>query len=181
MDTTRNIADEHWWGNPAMPEGMEYPYTIGDNPMTLICQFHLGEGMVYVFADLDYFFGDYDVHCGGMGEWPDYFYKVLYSPTRKNLHEHEVLYEDGTSAAPEPQAMDEPAKRGEESDVLCRPTNFGYEISRAYPDYEVLLQLDECEPLGLRFYDCGTLYFLITPEDLEARRFDNVKCVMYSF
>ena len=176
-----DLSLEHWWGNPAMPETMEYPYTIEDNPMTLVCQFHLGEGMVYVFADLDYFFGDYSVHCGGMGEWPDYFYKVLYSPTRENLHEHKVLLEDGTSALPEPQAMDEPGKRGEESSVLCRPSNFGYEVQQEYPDYRVLLRLDESDMLGLRFYDCGMLYFLIKPEDLEARRFDNVKAVLYSF
>ena len=116
-----------------------------------------------------------------MGEWPDYFYKVLYTPTRENLHEHQVLLEDGTSALPEPQAMDEPGKRGEESSVLCRPSNFGYEVQQEYPDYRVLLRLDESDMLGLRFYDCGMLYFLIRPEDLEARRFDEVKAVLYSF
>ena len=45
----------------------------------------------------------------------------------------------------------------------------------------MLLQLDESEEIGLRFYDCGTLFFLIKPEDLAARRFDDVRCVLYSY
>ena len=48
----------HWWGFAAMQESMVYPSNGEDNPLTLVCQFHLGTGMVYVLADLDYFFGD---------------------------------------------------------------------------------------------------------------------------
>ena len=53
---SNKLSDAHWWGYAAMPEGFEYPYTVDDTPMHLVCQFHLGKGMVYVFADLDYFF-----------------------------------------------------------------------------------------------------------------------------
>ena len=179
--TSKDPTAEHWWGYPAMPDEMEYPCSSGNNPMTLVCQFHLDEGMVYVFANLDYFFGDYDAHAGGMGEWPDDFFKVLYSPTREHLHEHEVIYEDGSPAVPKAQSIDEPAERGEESYVLTGPTSFRDEVKGDFPGYQVLIQLDECEPLGLRFYDCGILYFLITPDDLQAKRFDRVKCALYSF
>ena len=55
------------------------------------------------------------------------------------------------------------------------------EVAQDYPGYEVLVQLDEDDELGLRFYDCGTLFFLIRPEDLAARNFENVKCVLYSY
>ena len=76
---------EHWWGFAAMPQGMEYPSNGQENPLTLVCQFALGDGLVYVLADLDYFFGDFDVESGCIGEWDKRFYKILYSPTRDNL------------------------------------------------------------------------------------------------
>ncbi len=169
------LSASHWWGFAAMPEGMEYPSNGEDNPLTLICQFHLGEGMVYVLADLDYFFGDIEAEGGHLGEWPKEFYKVLYSPTRENLHEHEIRYEDGTSAVP-------PA-RGVTGDGLQGSLNGVWrdEIEQEYPGYEVLLQVDEDDEIGLRFYDCGTLFFLIKPEELEAREFENTKCVLYSY
>ncbi|MBP5658516.1 MAG: DUF1963 domain-containing protein [Paludibacteraceae bacterium] len=174
-------SDSHWWGFASMPEGMQQPYNGDDNPLTLVCQFRLGEGLIYVFADLDYFFGDTEVDGGRLGEWDERFYRVLYSPTRENLREHAIRYADGTSAVPEPQALDAPSKRGEESYVLHLPTVWMDELAQDYPGYDVLLQLDECEDIGLRFYDCGTLFFLIKPEDLAARRFDGVKCVLYSY
>lgn len=164
-----------------MPEGMEQPYNGDENPLTLVCQFCLGEGIVYVFADLDYFFGDTDADDGHLGEWEQRFYRVLYSPTREDLHEHAIRYADGTSAVPEAQAPDAPAMRGEESYILHTPTVWQDELAQDYPGYDVLLQLDESEEIGLRFYDCGTLFFLIKPEDLEARRFDDVRCVLYSY
>ena len=34
---------EHWWGFATMPENMTYPSNGEDNPMTLICQFKLGD------------------------------------------------------------------------------------------------------------------------------------------
>ena len=167
---------EHWWGFASMPEGMEYPCNGEDNPMTLVCQFALGEGLVYVLADLDYFFGDIEVEGGCLGEWPHKFYKVLYSPTRNNLHEHAIRYSDGTSAVPEAREI-----ASCDSRVLSKPTTWTDELAQEYPGYEVLVQLEEDENIGLRFYDCGTLFFLIKPEDLAARRFDDVNCVLYSY
>ena len=167
---------EHWWGFAQLPEGMDYPSNGEDNPMTLVCQFALGEGAVWVFADLDYFFGDIEAEGGHLGEWPKAFYKVLYSPTRDRLHEHEIRYSDGTSAVPEPRELADYDSR-----VLSKPTIWTDELEQDYPGYQVLVQLEEDEDIGLRFYDCGSLFFLIKSEDLEARRFDEVKCVLYSY
>ena len=178
------LSASHWWGFAAMPEGMEYPSNGEDNPLTLICQFHLGEGMVYVLADLDYFFGDIEAEGGHLGEWPKEFYKVLYSPTRENLHEHEIRYADGTSAVPEARPMnDVPPAPNDEMSREQGSLNGVWrdEIEQEYPGYEVLLQVDEDDEIGLRFYDCGTLFFLIKPEELEAREFENTKCVLYSY
>lgn len=164
----------HWWGFAAMPEGMNLPYHGQDNPMTLVCQFALGDGAVYVFADLDYWFGDLDAESGSIGEWSSTFFKVLYSLTRENLHIHEVRHEDGSSAAPEARIV-------MSDEVRVNNGEWRDEIAQDYPGYEVLVQVDEDDEIGLRFYDCGTLFFLIKPEDLAARNFENVKCVLYSY
>ena len=167
---------EHWWGFAAMPQGMEYPSNGQENPLTLVCQFAYANGLVYVFADLDYFFGDIDVDGGHIGEWTSNLYQVLYSPSCDNLHEHQIRYPDGTSAVPEARPLD-----GYDSRVLSKPTAWTDELAQDYPDYQVLVQLEEDDDINLRFYDCGTLFFLIRPEDLEAKRFDRVRCVLYSY
>ena len=193
MNTTKETTDvmtpmhelapeaSHWWGFAAMPDELEYPFNGEDNPLTLVCQFQHEEGMVYVFADLDYFFGDYDVDGGHIGEWDKRFFRVLYSPTRKDLHIHEICTENGESAVPQAEPLEAPAQRGEESHVLQPATCWTEELEQEYPGYQVLVQLDENDGIDLRFYDCGTLFFLIKPADLKAKRFDKVKCVLYSY
>lgn len=176
-----SLSDEHWWGFAAMPDGIAYPYRGEDNPMTLIAQLHLGEGLLYVFADLDYWFGIAEAESGPIGEWPATFFSVRYAPTRNDLHEHEIRHENGTSAVPAAEPLAAPTSRGEESYVLHAPTLWQDELAQDYPGYQVLLQLDESDHHGLRFYDCGTLFFLIRPEDLKAHRFDRVRCVLYSY
>lgn len=164
-----------------MPDTMTYPSRGQDTPLTLICQFRYGGGMVYVLADLDYFFGDMEADGGHLGEWDKEWFRVLYTEDLSDLHEHEIRYADGTSAVPNPLPLEAPAQRGEESYVLHDATCWHDEIEQDYPGYKVLLQLNESEAIGLRFYDCGTLFFLIRPEDLAARRFDQVRCVLYSY
>ena len=165
-------TSSHWWGFAALPDGVEYPYNGEGNPLTLVCQLHYGEGMIYVFADLDYFFGDIESDGGHIGEWGASLYKVLYSHTREGLHTHEIRYENGEPAVPKEKPI---------GNMLHGPTCFIDELEQDYPDYQVLVQLDEDDEIGLRFYDCGCLFFLIRPEDLEAKRFDRTKCVLYSY
>lgn len=170
------LARGHWWGFAAMPEEMTYPVTAEGDPMTLVCQFHAGEGMVYVFADLDYFFGDLDAEGGHMGAWDKSLYKVLYASQRTNLHEHEVRYESGESAVPKPIYTDLP-----QWDKPQAPRCFTDEVEQDWPGYEVLVDVEENDEIELRFYDCGELFFLIKPEDRAAKRFDRVVCALYSY
>ena len=102
-------------------------------------------------------------------------FRIL-TPTQADLHEHEIRFADGTSAVPEPRGLE-----NYDSKVLSQPTTWTDELAQDYPDYQVLVQLEEDDDIDLRFYDCGSLFFLIKPEDLEARNFDNVKCVLYSY
>ncbi|MEE0903005.1 MAG: DUF1963 domain-containing protein [Prevotellamassilia sp.] len=171
----------HWWGYAALPDGVDYPMNGDDNPLTLICQFHHGDGMLSLFADLDYYLGDYDAPAGPMGRWPANFYRVIWSPSRQGLHEHKICYPDGTSAVPPAEPLDAPRQRSEVSHVWGEAEYFTDEVAQDYPGYRVLMQLDENDHLPLRFYDCGSLFFLIPEDDAAANRFDRVVCVLYSY
>lgn len=173
------IGSEHFWGFADLPEETEYPYNGEDNPLTLVCQFRLDDGLVSVFADLDYFLGDLDADGGHIGPWDANLFRVIFSPSCDNLHTHEIRNADGSSAVPAPVALDKMPKDNVSS-VLTKPRYFEDELAQDYPGYIVLLQLDEDDAIGLRFYDCGCLFFLIRPEDLEKRDFTKVVCALYS-
>ncbi len=131
-----NTALSHWWGFAALPENLTYPENGLDNPMTLVCQFAHADGLVYVFADLDYFFGDIDSDGGHIGEWTSNLYQVLYSPSCDNLHEHQIRYPDGTSAVPEARPLD-----GYDSRVLSKPPHGQTNSRRTIPTTKYLSNL----------------------------------------
>lgn len=171
MNNGGNI--DHLWGFAQLPDTISYPFHGEDNPMTLVCQARLEDGIVYIFADLDYFLGDIEAEGGHLGEWDKELFCVEYTPAGKPLYVHEIRHADGTSAVPDERPIGE---------ALLHPaTCWQDELEQDFPGYEVLLQVDEDDEIGLRFYDCGSLFFLIRPEDLRAKRFENVRCVLYSY
>ena len=84
--TTENLVGKsHWWGAPDLPVDMPYPYVVENagtddeyaDPLTFICQIRLADiapfdmqrllpqtGMLYFFATIDYFLGDFDAPMG---------------------------------------------------------------------------------------------------------------------
>lgn len=188
-----------WWGFPDMPEGFEYPEVPIDedygDPLTFICQIRCEdladcdpsgmlphEGMLYFFASLDYFLGNIDAGCApGMGEWEAPYFKVLYSVDCNDLHTHTVVYDDGTPACCPAQAItfEECSDMDDSTRLLGKP--YLQEINEQYPEYVSLLQIDENDDWGLRFFDCGMLCMLLLPDDLRQRRFQYTKCYLHSF
>ena len=166
----------HWWGFPDLPEAFEWPCgRDSETLLTFICQIRLEEiaefdlegmlphrGMLWFFADLDYFLGDLDASCGGTGEWEEGTFKVLYSEDCSDLLTHEYYWEDGESAVL-------PAE--EISFEKTSETDFGFKLlgmpamTEGYENENEglmsLLQLDEEERWGLRFFDCGTVNFMV--------------------
>lgn len=76
------FCDSKWWGDPDMPEDMEYPMLDG-YPLTFICQINCfdleevdpegvlpHEGMLYFFAAIDSYLGFDSPVKDGPGEWP---------------------------------------------------------------------------------------------------------------
>jgi len=193
-----------WWGFPDMPGELDYPEApvnldgeVYEDPLTFICQIRCREiapldprgllpheGMLYFFAALDYFLGDIDADLApGMGEWDPQYFKVLYSPSCENLHTHSIVYDDGTPACLPAEAVEFSkyvSSAGlSETRLLGKP--YFEEVREEMPGLVSLLQIDENDEWGLRFFDSGMLNFLMTPEDLAERRWDRVRCYLHSF
>lgn len=197
--TDHLIGKSHWWGFPDLPEGVDFPCRGekdedgAEDTLTFICQLNLAdvkpydtdhllptEGMLYFFADLDYFLGDMDTECEGLGFWPTEAYRVIFAPTNTNLCTHQIRWEDGTSATLPAEAISlkEVSDKTDGHKLLGIP--FYDEIVWEAEGMLSLLQIDEDERWGLRFYDMGNLNFLITPEALTTRDFTNVKLYFHS-
>ena len=194
-------GESKWWGFPDLPDELDWPTVKADDdgeefddPLTFICQIKCSdlapfdpegllphEGMLYFFGALDYFLGDMDAFTApGMGEWPSEYFRVLYSPVEEGLNTHTLFYdeEDEIPACPAPERII--CSNAEESYTWLLGEAFAEETREALPGYVSLLQIDENDDSGLRFFDCGMLNFMIKPEDLAARRFDRVRAYLYS-
>ena len=192
--TAEDLAGKsHWWGFPDLPEACEWPCNEDGDLLTFICQISLEDisefdtdnrlphkGIIWFFADLDYFLGDLDAPCGGTGEWEPGTFKVLYSEDCSDLLTHEYYWEDG-----EPAVL--PAE--EIAFEAAAETDFGFKLlgmpamTEGYENENKgmmsLLQLDEEERWGLRFFDCGTVNFMIPTERLNDD-FSNASFVLHS-
>lgn len=192
-----------WWGQPDMPDTMDYPeVTVTgedgeqyDDPLTFVCQIRCEEmaaldtdgllpheGMLYFFAALDYFLGDIDTPAyPGMGEWQQKYFQVLYAPTCEDLHTHQIVNEDGNPATLPAEAMTFTACEAGGDGLRLLGFPYIEEVREQMPGRLSLLQVDESDRWGLTFHDCGTLNFLIRPDDLRARRWDKTECYLFSF
>ena len=192
--TAEDLAGKsHWWGFPDLPEACEWPCNEDGDLLTFICQISLEDisefdtdnrlphkGMIWFFADLDYFLGDLDAPCGGTGEWEPGTFKVLYSEDCSDLLTHEYYWEEG-----EPAVL--PAE--EMTFEAASETDFGFKLlgmpamTEGYENENEglmsLLQMDEEERWGLRFFDCGTVNFMI-PTKRTNEDFSNVSFCLHS-
>ena len=192
-----------WWGQPDMPENMDFPeVTLCDDDgeeyqetLTFVCQIRCEdvapydterllphEGMLYFFAALDYFLGDIETSVyPGLGIWDKKYFRVLYSATCEDLHTHQVIYDDGSPAhfPAEKLFFSSCCELDDGIRLLGQP--YIDDVRQDYPQQISLLQIDESERWNLRFHDCGMLNFLISPDDLRNRRWDKVKCHLFSF
>ena len=199
--TARDLTGKsHWWGFPDLPAHTPYPCaepTAEGEPeetLTFICQIDLRDiahldaqqllphnGMLYFFAHLDYFLGDLDAPCMGLGTWPLNAFKVIYSPTTDNLHTHEIYYDDNTPATlPAEEMTFAPCPDGSDGCTLLGSPLYD-EVTEENPGLLSLLQVDENDRWGLRFFDCGTLNFLIEKSRLLNKDFDSTSLYCHSF
>ena len=188
------VGQSHWWGFPDLPESVDWPANNDGDLLTFICQIRMDEiaqfdpegllpheGMMWVFADMDYFLGDMDARCNGIGEWQRDSYKVIYQKEVDELHTHEYYWEDGSPTVLPAEAID--FEKTDESEyglkLLGMPSmTEGYENENE--GLLSLLQIDEEEGWNLRFFDCGMINFMIPTAALVIRDFEQVSLKLQS-
>lgn len=197
-------TSSHFWGNPALPEGVDYPMYIDDEgdeyPYYFVCQINMSDvapydvdnllphtGLLLFFAKIDHYLGYYpETECIG-GEISDpEAVKVLYFPISDDLREAVLIDEDDEELAPEALQITFSLDAAELSDdhaLLAAPTHREWETwDHPFEKWIILLQVDsfEGEDFELNFMDCGVLDFLISPKALKEGDFSDTRAIVLS-
>ena len=188
------VGQSHWWGFPDLPESVDWPANNDGDLLTFICQIRMDEiaqfdpegllpheGMMWFFADMDYFLGDMDARCNGIGEWQRDSYKVIYEKEVDELHTHEYYWEDGSLAVLEAEriAFEDVGEEDFGFKLLGMPAmTEGYENENE--GMLSLLQLDEEDRWVMRFFDSGTINFMMPLEALLQRDYSQCSLFLHS-
>ncbi len=183
-----------WWGDPDMPEAMEYPMTE-DYPLTFVCQINCEdiakfdpdgklphEGMLYFFAALDQWLGYESPLENGIGEWPKGHFVVKYAK-EINFETFRtcIMVDEDDNPITEPEREIEFSECADDADgIKLLGVPFYEEIRMEYPDMINLLQLDEDDELCMRFYDCGMVNLLMKESDLKFKNWKKTKAYLHS-
>ena len=188
------VGQSHWWGFPDLPESVDWPANEDGDLLTFICQIRLEEiahldpegllpheGMMWFFADMDYFLGDMDARCNGIGEWEQDSFRVIYQKEVDRLHTHEYYWEDGSLAVLEAEKIAFESTNEEDFGfkLLGMPAmTEGYENENE--GMVSLLQLDEEERWAMRFFDSGTINFMMPLEGMLKQDYSQCSLVLHS-
>lgn len=183
-----------WWGDPDMPEAMEYPITE-DYPLTFVCQINCEdiakfdpegklphEGMLYFFAALDQWLGYESPLENGIGEWPKGHFVVKYAKeVNFETFRSCIMVDEDDNPITEPEREIEFSECADDADgIKLLGIPFYEEIRMEYPDMINLLQLDEDDELCMRFYDCGMVNLMMKESDLKFRNWKKTKAYLHS-
>lgn len=199
------MGKSHWWGAPDLPVDMPYPYVVENagtddeyaDPLTFICQIRLADiapfdmqrllpqtGMLYFFATIDYFLGDFDAPMGDIAHnYNGERVRVLYVPDGVPLQPYEICWEGTDESIFRPaekmEFRQDTAVSGDGHRLLAMP--YQDEVCDNYPGHVCLLQVDEDDRWHLRFHDCGMLFFLIDRKKLQEGQWDEVKTEIFTY
>ncbi len=183
-----------WWGDPDMPEAMEYPMTE-DYPLTFVCQINCEdiakfdpegklphEGMLYFFAALDQWLGYESPLENGIGEWPKGHFVVKYAKeVNFETFRSCIMVDEDDNPITEPEREIVFSECADDADgIKLLGVPFYEEIRMEYPDMINLLQLDEDDELCMRFYDCGMVNLMMKESDLKFRNWKKTKAYLHS-
>ena len=178
-----------WWGDPDMPEGMQYPTVkvtedgeTYDYPLTFICQINCEdiagldpdgrfphEGMLYFFAAIDKWIGYDSPTENGPGEWSKGHICVKYAKLINfETFQSCMMVDDNGEALTEPELtinFEECAEDADGIKLLGIPSS---ESAREkYEGYVNLLQIDNNEALAIDFGKGHTFNLLMKDSDLK--------------
>lgn len=193
-----------FWGNPDMPEGLEYPMYIDDEgdefPYYFVCQINLSDlaafapdnplpksGLLSFFAKIDHYLGIMAAADGILGHIssPDDV-KVMYFPSVDNMREVVIVDDEDKETTPKEMKIGftrdfEPL--GDDHALFAEPTHREWETwDHPFENWKILLQVDSFSGMdfNLNFMDFGVLDFLISPEDLRTGNFGQVRAIVLS-
>lgn len=196
------LGKSKWWGPPDLPTSIPFPYATyidedGEEypqPLTFICQIRLRDiadfdtdnllphtGMLYFFADIDYFLGEDSPLIMPLHNYTGDMIRVMYINQEEDLEPYDITWED-TDVSVFRNAEAICFNKSEcdfNHEILSEP--FGDEVLVNYPNHISLLTIQEDERWNLRFFDCGTMYFLIDREDLKQGDFTKVKSEVFFY
>lgn len=193
-----------FWGNPDLPEGIDYPTFIDNEgdayPYTFICQINLKElaafapgnplpkkGLLSFFAKIDHYLGymaDADCIGGHISEADEV--KVMYFPDCEHMRKVVLVDDDDEPLNPEAMAIHFARSIEPYSDdhaLFAEPAHREWETwDEPFEDWEILLQIDSFagKNFNLNFMDCGVLDFLISPDALHNADFSDVRGIVLS-
>ena len=191
-----------WFGDPDMPENMQYPTVevteegeTYDYPLTFICQINCEdiapydkegrlphEGMLYFFAALDEWLGYESATHNGLGEWPKGEFVVKYAKSINfETFQSCILVDDEDQPLTDPELEIVFSECDDAADgIKLLGVPFFEDVRQQYPDMINLLQLDENDEIGLRFYDGGNLNLLMNESDLKFGNWKRGKAFLHS-
>lgn len=191
-----------WFGDPDMPENMQYPTVevteegeTYDYPLTFICQINCEdiapydkegrlphEGMLYFFAALDEWLGYESATHNGLGEWPKGEFVVKYAKSINfETFQSCILVDDEDQPLTDPEMEIVFSECDDAADgIKLLGVPFFEDVRQQYPDMINLLQLDENDEIGLRFYDGGNLNLLMKESDLKFGNWKRGKAFLHS-
>ena len=178
-----------WWGDPDMPENMQYPTVTGfedgetfDYPLTFICQINCEdiaaldpenklphEGMLYFFAAVDKWLGYDSPTANDRGEWARGHFVVKYAKTInfETFQSCMMVGEEGESLTePELEICFEQCEDDAEGIKLLGVSSKP-EVGDKYPELLNLLQFNNNEALAMDFGEGSVLNLLIKESDLK--------------
>ncbi|MBQ7812330.1 MAG: DUF1963 domain-containing protein [Bacteroidales bacterium] len=188
-----------WWGDPDMPENMQYPtvqVTEGgetyDYPLTFVCQINCEdiagldpenrlphEGMLYFFAAIDECLGYETPYRTIIGEWPKGYAVVKYAKSINfETFQSCQLVGDENESLTEPElemVFEECDDQADGIKLLGLP--HGWDVSEVYPEHRNLLQISGCQEAGLNFGSGLSLNILMKDSDLKFGNWKRSKAV----
>lgn len=189
-----------WWGDPDMPEGMQYPVVevkedgeTYEYPLTFICQINCEdltefdregslphEGMLYFFGAVDRFLGYDSPTKNNAGEWPKGHFVVKYAKSINfETFQSCMMVDDEDQPLTEPELEIEFSACDDNAEgikLLGKP--FNEEIVKLYPDSLNLLQLEDNEQISLSFENLGRLNVVIKESDLKFGNWKRAKAYL---
>lgn len=184
-----------WWGDPDMPDTMQYPTVsvkdedghTSDFPLTFICQINCEdiapfdpenqlphEGMLYFFGAIDELIGYESLIHNDPGEWAKGNVMVKYAKAINfETFQSCILMDDEGQAVTEPEL--------EMTFSLCDNDADGFKILGAPSDEKVRASYPDCKNLlQICFDEKTTLNIMIKESDLKYGNWKKAKAFLQS-